>query len=130
MNAPSNLDDRRDARFDGAMRGLHAAAVAHLSPQLRWKLRPAPALTGGVAGHFGTALLGNWRVGVAYASVAAVAFAVAIGFGLQQPASNPATAEQVAEASAQADAISVLEQDPEFLAWLASDDANMIASVE
>src|SRR5690606_12902830 len=40
----------RDDRFDAAMRGLHRAALANVSPQARWKFRPALAARPGAEG--------------------------------------------------------------------------------
>lgn len=122
MSNPSNLDDRRDARFDDAMRRLHGAALASVSPQLRWKLRPAPAMTGGVAGHFGA-----WRAGAAYATAAAAVFAVAVGIGLRQPDTAGEAPPRLAVQQAEAGTVGVLEHDPDFFAWLASDDAALVA---
>lgn len=127
MNIPSQ-DDRQhsDDRFDAAMRALHASAVAHVSPQLRWKLRPAPRVAGGVAGRFGNLPLGSRRAGVALAGATAAVLAVAIGLNLRDPAATDAQASQVPLAASPA-AAGVLDQDPDFYAWLASEDAELVA---
>jgi hypothetical protein len=122
MSNPSQNNRRPDDRFDEAMRALHASAVAHVSPQLRWKLRPAPRVTGGVAGRFG-----NWRAGPLAAGAVAAALAVAIGLGLRGP-QEPATIAPVAVVDAAA--AGVLDQDPDFYAWLASEDAELVATLE
>lgn len=121
--SPQN-DRHPDDRFDQAMRNLHASAVAHVSPQLRWKLRPAPRITGGVAGRFG-----NWHVGPLAAGAVVAAFAVAIGLALRGPQEATTTAP-VATIAPEAAATGVLDQDPDFYAWLASEDAELVAALE
>jgi hypothetical protein len=124
MSTPSQDNRRSDDRFDEAMRALHASAVAHVSPQLRWKLRPAPRVTGGVAGRFG-----NWRAGPLAAGAVAAALAVAIGLGLRGP-HEPAAIAPVAAVAPDTAAAGVLDQDPDFYAWLASEDAELVATLE
>lgn len=121
----SNLDTHRDARFDAAMRDLHRSAVASVTPQLRWKLRPAP--TGGAAGRFGGRGFGDWRVGTGLAAVTAAVFAVAIGFGLRAPDDAASPTSTLAANDPATETVGVLEQDPDFFAWLASDDAALVA---
>lgn len=129
MSNPSQDNRRPDDHFDEAMRTLHASAVAHVSPQLRWKLRPAPRVTGGVAGRFGSLSIKSWRAGPLAAGAVAAAFAVAIGLGLRGP-QEPAAIAPVAAVAPDATAAGVLDQDPDFYAWLASEDAELVAALE
>lgn len=124
QHGPHDLTDTAaDQRFDAAMRGRHRAAVGNISPQVRWKLQPmAPRARAGTRS--------GWRLGTAFASVAAAVFAVAIGFNLR--GDGPATLSTQASVAALAangndDNATVYDQDPDFYAWLASDDANLVA---
>jgi hypothetical protein len=66
-------------------------------------------------------------MGTALAGVAAAVFALALGVSLWRPVedANPATGALVAVSPD--DGATVLEQDPDFYAWLASDDADLLA---
>jgi hypothetical protein len=112
----------REDRFDAAMRALHRDALAHVSPGVRWKLRP---VTGAKSSR--TDRAGAWRMGAALAGVAAAIFALALGVSLWRPVedANPAASALAAESAD--DGATVLEQDPDFYAWLASDDADLLA---
>ena len=112
----------RDQHFDDAMRGLHRASLAKLTPPVHWKLRPAESTT-----PARRPWLRDWRVGVAFAGVSAALFALAIGLGLRDPAMPAMPADNtMLSASDDADA-GVYDQDPDFYAWLASDDADLVA---
>lgn len=110
----------RDRQFDDAMRGLHRESLPRLTPPVLWNLRPA-----GGAATARRASLRGWRVGAAFAGASAAVFALAIGLGLRDPAA-PATPAQNTTLSTSDDA-SVYDQDPDFYAWLASDDADLVA---
>ena len=114
----------RDERFDAAMRGLHRSALANLSPQVRWRLKPAGRQPrGGVAGWF----FGRWPSGPLVAGAGVAALAIALGLAVW-PAVDPGTQADPAPAIATADdSAGVLEQDPDFYAWLVSDDAALVA---
>lgn len=129
MSISSQNDPHPDDHFDQAMRALHASAVAHVSPQLRWKLRPAPRVAGGVAGRFGGLSIRSWRAGPLAAGAVAAALAVAIGLGLRDPQA-PTVAATVATVGPEPAAAGVLDQDPDFYAWLASEDAELVAALE
>lgn len=127
MNNESNSNHHRqgarDDAFDSAMRTLHRDALQQVTPAVRWRLKPASAPPkGGVAGRFF-----DWRVGGALAgSVAAAVFALAVGVGLWRTPDtmSPAPAATLTAADANT---GVLEQDPDFYAWLASEDADLLA---
>lgn len=110
----------RDQHFDDTMRGLHRASLEQLTPSVQWKLRPA-----GNAAPLRRPWLRDWRVGVAFAGVSAAVFALAIGLGLRGP-SVPAAPADSTRLSTSDDA-GVYDQDPDFYAWLASDDADLVA---
>lgn len=115
----------RDERFDEAMRGLHRAGVANVSPQVRRRLRPAQAPQSGVGGLFG-----HWRRGPALVGVGAAALActLALALGVALWRAAPVTAPAAdAPVAAEDDGATVLEQDPDFYAWLASDDVALVA---
>ncbi|MDR0183341.1 hypothetical protein [Lysobacter arvi] len=112
-----------DERFDQAMRDLHAQAVSQVSTATRARLRVArhaaarPAEREPRRGF-------NWVLGSGLAAV----FAVAIGLQLR-PARTPVpapSATPVASTNAAAfdaeTAIAVLDENPDFYLWLASND--------
>jgi hypothetical protein len=127
MNTASNIGEGKgglspEDRFDAAMRALHQDALVHVSPRVRWKLRPATGTKSST-----TDRPSAWRMGTALAGVAAAVFALALGVSLWKPVeeANPATGALAA--TSPDDGATVLEQDPDFYAWLASDDADLLA---
>ncbi|HSD16920.1 MAG TPA: hypothetical protein VLC71_06650 [Thermomonas sp.] len=123
-NRPNDTGTGGDARFDRALREHHATAVERLSPRVRAQLaqRRNAALRGESAGR---------RHGFRYAaaSFAAIcALAIGLQFGLMPGPTNPTTNTSIAAASAPAGSdATMLDEDPEFYAWLASADAQQIA---
>lgn len=119
---------REDARFDAAMRALHREAVAQVTPAVRWRLKPAqPAAPPRRQPH---ALPVGPRLAPLWAGGLAAVFALAIGIGLWRSGETPApvaAGAQLAVAEADDDAATVLGEDPDFYAWLASDDADLVA---
>ena len=120
---PSNVPDHD--RFDTSLRQHHAASVAQLSPQVRAQLiQRRNAAKRGEAVHRGHGL----RIGAA-----AFATLCALAIGLQlRPTGLPgevASGEiMVASVAANGRAVStMLDEDPEFYAWLASSDAQQVA---
>ena len=112
------------SRFDDALRGHHRASLDQLSPKVSAQLaqRRHAALRG-------TAPHRNHRLGFAAAGFAALC-ALAIGVQFRNPP-TPSTAPDTILASttsapARADNI-ILDQDPDFYAWLASSDAMQVA---
>lgn len=115
-----------NARFDAAMRALHHDALAQVTPGVRWRLKPAqPALEPRLRGHRGGLHLAPlWAGGVA------AVCALAIGVGLWRSAQAPlpsAPGVQLAVNDTGDDAATVLGEDPDFYAWLASADADLVA---
>ena len=116
--------DDQNTRFDGALRGHHAASLQQLSPRVRAQLaqRRHSALRGKpvVRGH---------RFGYAAAGLAALC-ALAIGVQFRNPPSAgvaPANVMATATVSAARTDSTMLDQDPDFYAWLASTDAMQVA---
>ncbi len=116
-------------RFDEALRGHHQASLAQLSPKLRSQLaqRRHAVLAG-------TSPQRTHRLGYAAAGFAALC-ALAIGFQIRNvPGSgstspNATTGTMLASNSrvpARTDTL-ILDQDPDFYAWLASPDAMQVA---
>ena len=124
MNAPHSTRQARDEGFDAAMRALHRDALARLAPATRWNLRPAAA---DEAPPAGAPVHWRWPRMPVLAGGALAACALALGIALWRPGVEPAppgTGGATAAAQAQAGA---LDEDPDFYAWLASDDAGLIA---
>ena len=122
-NRPHNTSDH--ARFDLALQGHHAAALAQLSPQVRAELAKRRIAANRTEGA-------RSRHGVRYAA-AAFATLCALAIGLQlRPATLPghvASADAtiaIVAAAGRSDS-TMLDEDPEFYAWLASSDAQQIA---
>lgn len=116
---------RHDDEFDRAMRALHRDAVAHVSPQVRHRLRSAR----------GQAEAGSSRarLGWPIASALAAALVLAIALPLRSPDTQPpapvARADDAPLPAASIDApiepaaLVALDEPPEFYLWLASNDA-------
>ena len=111
-------------RFDQALRGHHHVSLHQLSPKVRAQLaqRRHAALRG-------TSPHRSHRLKFAAVGFAALC-ALAIGVQFRSPpthgpAANPMVASMNASAS-RADGI-ILDQDPDFYAWLASSDAMQVA---
>ena len=111
------MNTQDDRRFDDAMRDLHRAALGNISPGVAWKLRPAAPARPAVRPR-------GWRMGAAFAGAAAALFAVALGVGIwpQRAVDTAPTMSATVDADDTA-----LGQDPDFYAWLASDDAALVA---
>ena len=112
-------------RFDALVRQRHAESLSMLSPQVRTQLvQRRNAAARGQAVHRGHGL----RIG---AAAFATLCALAIGLQLRPTAlpSEVAPGEvMVASVAANGRAIStMLDEDPEFYAWLASSDALQVA---
>lgn len=119
---PDHADSGADARFDEALRHQHATAVDRLSPRVRAQLaqRRNAALRG--------ERIAPARGGLRYAAAgfaALCALAIGLQFGLMPAPVSPA-AGRLASATNTTDT-TMLDEDPEFYAWLASADAQQIA---
>ncbi|RZA17799.1 MAG: hypothetical protein EOP93_12695 [Lysobacteraceae bacterium] len=113
-------DPNHDDRFDTALRAHHQASLQRLSPRVQAQLaqRRNAALRGqGVRrGH-------GFRIAVAgFAALGALA--LGLQFGTMPTPTSPATVTAAAPTAADA---TMLAEDPEFYAWLASSDAQLVA---
>ena len=112
------------SRFDAVLRGHHQVSLQQLSPKVRAQLaqRRHAALRGESPQR-------SHRLGFAAAGFAALC-ALAIGMQFRSPpATGPVPASMIASTNASAsgaDSI-ILDQDPDFYAWLASSDAMQVA---
>lgn len=126
MSMQRDTTHHDNARFDAAMRALHRDAVAQVTPGVRWRLKPAQIASQQHAnGHRGA-----WRLAPLWAGGVAAVFALAIGVGLwrsAEPTVPAAPGLQLASEDAGEDAATVLGEDPDFYAWLASADADLVA---
>lgn len=111
----------QDRAFDAAIRASHQASLDRLSPHVRAQLaqRRNFALRGQVARR-------GQSLRYAAAGFAALcALAIGLQFGtLPAPVAPATTAPQ---ASAAPPVGTMLDEDPEFYAWLASPDAQLVA---
>ncbi len=122
-----------DLCFDAAIRARHAAALAHLSPQLQAQL----------AQRCNAALRGSFRRPPHAMRNAALAFAAlgALALGLQfqfTPSGTPTTGSTPVPTAAVASAgqtgspgsnagSATLDQDPDFYVWLGESGADRLA---
>ena len=111
-------------RFDEAVRGHHRASLAALSPKVRAQLAQRRH-----ASISGTSPQRSHRLGFAAAGFAALC-ALAIGVQFRAPPTPSSAADTMlastTSAPSRADSI-ILDQDPDFYAWLASSDAMQVA---
>lgn len=111
-------------RFDEALRGHHRVSLDQLSPKVRAQLaqRRHAALRG-------TSAHRSHRLAFAAAGFAALC-ALAIGVQFRNPPTPTPVANTIVATTnaspSRADSI-ILDQDPDFYAWLASSDAMQVA---
>ena len=115
--------DPAASRFDQVIRQHHANAVERISPRARAQLaqRRNAALRGDVQPR---PAFGLRHAGFAFAAV----FAVAVGIDLMPSTETPTPAPtpQVA-ATTSATSNTILDEDPDFYAWLASTEVQQLA---
>ena len=112
-----------DNNFDQALRQQHVTAVERISPRVRAQLaqRRNAALRGETVrrGH-----------GMRYAAAgfaALCALAIGLQFGLMPSPTSTVTTTGIASVASTGSDSTMLDEDPEFYAWLASADAQQIA---
>ena len=112
-------------RFDGALRTHHAASLRQLSPRVRAQL--AQRRNAALRGELRTAASHGMRYAAAgFAAVCALA--IGLQFGPMTGRQTPAAGTGIAPApSATTSTATMLDEDPEFYAWLASSDAQLVA---
>jgi len=122
------MNANHEDRFDAAIRAHHQASLERLSPRAQAQL----------AQRRNTALRGEGLRrrghGIRYAAAgfaALGALAIGLQFGTLPTTTGPATATATATAIGTATAsttdATMLDEDPEFYAWLASSDAQQVA---
>lgn len=111
-----------DTQFDEAIRAHHAASLESLSPRARAQLaqRRNAALRGQAVrrGH------GLRFAAAGFAALCALAIGLQFGSMPAPTTTVPATSNVAAAAAPVA---TMLDEDPEFYAWLASSDAQLVA---
>ena len=122
MTTRSHLPaDAAEARFDQALRDHHAVAVERISPRVRAQLAQ-----GRHAALRGTATA-RPALGLRHLA-AGIAMAAVVGLGLQLlPTPEQAATVDATVASAAPVSNTILDEDPEFYAWLASADVQQLA---
>lgn len=115
-------DQPNDTGFDNALRRHHATAVERLSPRIRAQL--AQRRNAALRGERVRPAHGMRYAAAGFAAICALA--IGLQFGLMPSPTSPAASTGVASASSTSDA-TMLDEDPEFYAWLASADAQQIA---
>ena len=112
--------------LDATLRARHAASLEHLSPRVQAQLaqRRNAALRGESARR-------GSRHGYRYAAAGfAAVFALMIGLRFGPAPPNTATDAGTAIVVTAADAstnVTMLDEDPEFYAWLGADDSQQVA---
>ena len=112
--------------LDATLRARHAASLEHLSPRVQAQLaqRRNAALRGESARR-------GSRHGYRYAAAGfAAVFALMIGLRFGPAPPNTATDAGTAMVVTAADAstnVTMLDEDPEFYAWLGADDSQQVA---
>ena len=117
--------DAAEAGFDQALRDHHAVAVERISPRVRAQLaqRRHAALRGQPAAA-PTSGLRHAVTGAAFAAVLALGFTLLPGTSdSPAPATDTALAGNVGAPAPN----TLLDEDPEFYAWLASADVQQLA---
>ncbi|MCY7353596.1 MAG: hypothetical protein LH470_00630 [Lysobacter sp.] len=120
-----------DDTFDRAMRDRYREAVQHVSPATRSRLRANRH----AAARGESMPVRGWPLGAAFGGLAAVVFAITLGLnfnqGLQiddaQPAPQAAS-DMLATVADDLPLVTALDQDPDFYVWLASSDAQLMAT--
>ena len=112
-----------DTGFDNELRRHHAAAVDRLSPRVRAQL--AQRRNASLRGERVAPAYGMRYAAAGFAAICALA--IGLQFGLMPSTSSPATTTGIASVATGATDTTMLDEDPEFYAWLASSDAQQIA---
>ncbi|MDO5505630.1 MAG: hypothetical protein Q4F49_04980 [Pseudoxanthomonas suwonensis] len=124
MNRLPHCTDNDDA-FDARARACYRQALAAVPPQVAFRLRPQPTRRPVTTGR-------SWQLGAALAGTVAAVLAVGLGLGLRDPAPSTtpladAPAVTAAAATGGAPPATVLDEDPDFFAWLGSAEARQLA---
>ena len=112
-------------RFEEALRQHHAVSLERLSPQVQAQLVQRRNAAGrGQAVHRGAGL----RAGAAaFATLCALAIGLQLRTGAVPETDLPSQVVAPAATGASRTQATMLDEDPEFYAWLASSDAQQVA---
>lgn len=119
-------DDSRSDSFDRAMRERYLHAAQHVSPSTRARLRADRH----AAARGERIPVRGWPMGAVFGGLAAAVFAVAFGLNFnvgQALDESPAQAGNMIATVDDAPGVTALDNDPDFYAWLASPDAQLMA---
>ena len=118
------MTETADARFDAGLRAHHTAALERLSPATRAQL--AQRRHAAVRGERPRVAQGRRFALAGFAAVAALVAGLQLRQPMQ-PATAPTSQPAVAAAAGAPRPDTLLDEDPEFYAWLASNDARLVA---
>ena len=118
---PNDTGVDGDAGFDRALRQHHAEAVERLSPRVRAQL--AQRRNAALRGERVAPARGMRYAAAGFAAICALA--IGLQFGMMPAPGTPAAG--IASGTASSTDATMLDEDPEFYAWLASADAQQIA---
>jgi ferric-dicitrate binding protein FerR (iron transport regulator) len=116
------MNARQDDHFDATLRARHQASLERLSPRVQAQLaqRRHAALRGVPARR-----THGFRYAAGFAALCALAIGLQVG--IMPAPTTPATSPATGLGSATAADATLLDEDPEFYAWLASSDAQLVA---
>jgi hypothetical protein len=116
------MNANRDDHFDANLRARHQASLERLSPRVQAQLaqRRNAALRGVPVRR-----AHGFRYAAGFAALCALA--IGLQFGIMPNPNTPASAPATGIASATPADATMLDEDPEFYAWLASSDAQLVA---
>ena len=123
-NDPGRSGDSDDG-FDRAMRERYLHATQNVSASTRERLRADRH----AAARGDRLPVRGWPMGAVYGGLAATAFAAALGLNLNAPGPDEGFARPGNTMATVGDArgVTALDNDPDFYAWLASADAQLLA---
>ena len=116
------MNGQHDNPFDAAMRAHHNASLQQLSPRTRAQL--AQRRNAALRGERVAPAHGMRYAAAGFAAICALA--IGLQFGIMPAPGNP-VATGIASTTTSSTDTTMLDEDPEFYAWLASADAQQIA---
>lgn len=124
MSNTYNDNPRTEDSFDRAMRERYLHAAQHVSPPALARLR----VDRHAAARGERIAMRGWAMGAVFGGLAATVFAVAFGLNFRVgQALDDSPARNLVVAVDDASVVTALDHDPDFYAWLASSDAQLMA---